>query len=188
MKDNKKAKRQTSLIEDIVFYMVFVPLIAISCTVICQRVFEPEKIPDIFGYKIFVVLDEKMDESTKYGDLVFTKNINTEDLNIENIVAFRNNTNKVTIHKIIEITEANNVKTFTMKTASNEVGDTKYVKQDKIEGIIIHRIENVGLVILYMQNPFVILLIACIFLIIGLIIYYIAQELDKRDMAKLQTN
>ena len=186
MEDNKiKNKTKISLIvEDIIFYLILVPLIIISCLIIFQRIFEPDKIPDIFGFKIFAVLDEKMDETTNYGDLVFTKNIKPNDLKSSDIIAFRNNMNKVTIHQIINITDENNIKVFTMKTASNEIGDTKYVKEDNVEGIIIKRIAKVGLIIIYMQNPYVILLLICIILIIGLIIYYIAQELDKKEMAK----
>ncbi len=185
MKEEKDKAKLSIKIDDIIFYVIMVPLIVISCLIIWQRVFTPKKIPNIFGFKMFVVLDDKMDESINYGDLVFTKNVNTNNLKKDNLVAFRDNTNKVVIHRITDILEDNNTKTFTMQTQPNEVGDTKYVKEDRVEGVLINKITKIGLFIIYMQNIHILIILVCIVLIIGLIIYYLAQELDKKDMAKI---
>ena len=184
MEENKNKTKISLKIEDIIFYLTLVPLIVISCLIIWQRFFEPKKIPDVFGFKMFVVLDDKMDENIKYGDLVFTKNINPNSLKNGDLVAFRENSNNVVIHRIIDISEDNNFKTFTMQTQINEVGNTKHVIEDHIEGIVINKISKIGLVIKYMQNTYVLIILICIVLIVGLIIYYLAQELDKKDMAK----
>ena len=61
-------------IGDVIFILVFIPLAIASIRIVYQKFFEPEKIPDIFGYKMFVVFDDSMDESLEYGDLVITFN------------------------------------------------------------------------------------------------------------------
>ena len=133
---------------------------------------------------MFIVLDENMDQETEYGDLVFTHNVDTNDLKLNDLIAFRNNTNKVTIHRIINITEDNIGKQFEMQNSRNEVGDTKYVRDTQVEGIIIYRIPYIGIIIYSIQKPHVILTLIGIVLLIGLIAYYIASRLDKRDMEK----
>ena len=95
--------KQTTLLEDIIFYVIIIPLILISITIIWPRLTEPDKIPDILGYKMFVVLDGDMDQAIEYGDLIFTHNIAPENLEKSNLIAFINNTNKVKINKIIKI-------------------------------------------------------------------------------------
>lgn len=174
------------IIEDIVFYIILIPLIIITSVILWQVVTEPDKIPDVFGYKMFMVLDEKMDTSIEYGDLVFTHNIDVNQLKVNDVIAFRNKTNKITIHRISNIYGEDENMYFTMITASNEIGDTKYVKPEQVEGKLIHRIPKIGLLILFIQEPAVMVLIVCIILIIGLIAYYIAQELDKRDAINLE--
>ena len=188
MKEQKIREKPKALliIEDIIFYIIIIPLIVITGVILFQVITEPDKIPDVFGYKMFMVLDGNMDTSIEYGDLVFTQNICANKLKVNDVVAFRNNTNKVTIHRISNINKQEEDIIFTMITASNEVGDTKFVKDSQVEGIIIHRIPKIGLIILLLQEPAIMLLIVSYILIIGLIAYYIAQELDKIDAEKLE--
>lgn len=182
--ENTKNVKDTTLLEDIIFYTIIIPIIIVSIMIIWQKIVTPDKIPDIFGYKMFIVLDENMDQETEYGDLVFTHNVDTNDLKLNDLIAFRNNTNKVTIHRIINITEDNIGKQFEMQNSRNEVGDTKYVRDTQVEGIIIYRIPYIGIIIYSIQKPHVILTLIGIVLLIGLIAYYIAARLDKRDMEK----
>ena len=188
MKEQKIREKPKVLLilEDIIFYIILIPLITINVIILFQVITEPDKIPDIFGYKMFMVLDGNMDTSIEYGDLVFTKNVYAHKLKVNDVVAFRNHTNKVTIHRISNKKIEEEDITFTMITAQNEVGDTKYVKGEQVEGILIHRIPKIGLIILIIQEPPVMVLIVCVILIIGLIAYYIAQELDKRDAIRLE--
>ena len=180
--------KQTTLLEDIIFYVIIIPLILISITIIWQRLTEPDKIPDILGYKMFVVLDGDMDQAIEYGDLIFTHNIAPENLEKSNLIAFRNNTNKVTMHRIIKITEDDIGRQFEMQNSVNEVGDTKYVKENQVEGLIIHRIPNIGIILYKIQEPYIILILIGIVLLIGIVAYYIAGRLDKRDMKKATEN
>ena len=180
--------KQTTLLEDIIFYVIIIPLILISITIIWQRLTEPDKIPDILGYKMFVVLDGDMDQAIEYGDLIFTHNIAPENLEKSNLIAFRNNTNKVTIQRIVKITEDDIGRQFEMQNSVNEVGDTKYVKENQVEGLIIHRIPNIGIILYKIQEPYIILILIGIVLLIGIVAYYIAGRLDKRDMKKTTEN
>ena len=182
--ENTKNVKDTTLLEDIIFYTIIIPIIIVSIIIIWQKIVTPDKIPDIFGYKMFIVLDENMDQETEYGDLVFTHNVDTNNLKRNDLIVFRNNTNKVTIHRIINITEDNIGKQFEMQNSRNEVGDTKYVRDTQVEGIIIYRIPYIGIIIYSIQKPHVILTLIGIVLLIGLIAYYIAAKLDKRDMEK----
>ncbi len=187
MKNENKTtekNKDTILLEDIIFYIIIISLIVVSIAIIWQRVVNPYKIPDILGYKMFIVLDENMNQEIEYGDLIFTHNIAPENLEKYNLIASRNNTNKVTIHRIINITEDNIGKQFEMQNSTNEEGDTKYVRENQVEGIVIHRIPNIGIIIYKIQEPYIILILIGIVLLIGLGAYYIAGRLDKRDIEK----
>ncbi len=176
--------KDTTLLEDIIFYIIIIPLIVVAIAIILQKLVNPDKIPDILGYKMFIVLDENMDQEIEYGDLIFTHNIAPENLEKYNLIAFRNNTNKVTIHRIMNITEDNTGKQFEIQNSTNEVGDTKYVRENQVEGIVIHRIPNIGIIIYKIQEPYIILTLIGIVLLIGLGAYYIAGRLDKRNIEK----
>lgn len=187
MKNENKTTQKTkdtTLLEDIIFYIIIIPLFVVSIAIIWQKLANPDKIPDILGYKMFIVLDENVDQEIEYGDLIFTHNIASENLEKCNLIAVRNNTNKVTIHRIINITEDNIGKQFEIQNSTNEVGNTKYVRENQVEGIVIHRIPNIGIIIYKIQEPYIILILIGIVLLIGLGAYYIAGRLDKRDIEK----
>lgn len=182
MNNNKGMNlKKISIFENIIFYSTIIPLIFFTVLILVQRIIFPEEIPNIFGYKLFMILDEKMEESLSYGDLVITKNISSDNLKLNDVIAFRNNTNKVTIHKIIRITEKNDGKQFEMQNSANEIGDTKYIEKKQVEGIVLHRIPNLGLILIKIQEPPIIISLIVVVLIIGIIAYYIAGKLDKRN-------
>lgn len=186
-RNRKKSSGET--IGNIIYLIIIIPLLIITLMVIYQSIAKPDKVPDIFGYKLFMILDENMEETLEYGDLTFVRNISIDELKIGDIVAFRNATNTVTIHRIEEIRETEeHSKIFIMKAQENEAADTRNVKEEKIEGILIKRIPKIGLWILVFQEPLVTLLVIIIILIIGSIAYYIAGKLDEKDRKKLYSN
>lgn len=188
LKNSKQANPKTSIgktIGDVMYLIIIVPLLIITLMVIYQSITKPDKIPDIFGYKLFMILDENMEETLEYGDLTITHNISADELKIGDIVAFRNTANTVTIHKIKEISETEeHSKSFIMKAQKNEADDTRNVKEEKIEGILTKRIPKIGLWIMVFQEPLVTIAVIMIIAIIGLIAYYIAGRLDKKDIEK----
>lgn len=189
-KSNQQPSRKKNIFDillDIIYLIFIIPLLIITLMVVYQSIRYPDKVPDIFGYKLFIILDEKMEETLEYGDLIFTYNINVDELKVGNIVAFRNLANTVTVHRIEEITKTEEgSKVFMMKTQENEVFDTKSAKEEKIEGILTKRIPKIGLLIMILQEPLVMLLIIIIISVIGLIAYCIAAKLDERDIKKAE--
>ena len=200
----KKSKKKNVLViignilGNIIYYLVLIPLVIITISVIYQHTKEPDRIPDVLGWKIFMVMDERMYEGIDYGDLIFTKNVDTNTLKVGDVIAFRNEGDTITIHKIVEVNnrsllnnithQEEQIKVFTMKTQANEVESNKYVKDSQVEGILKNSIPMVGLIMMYVQQPIVLFIIICIVLIIGLICLYIAQQLDKRDEKQFGNN
>ena len=174
------------IIKKFIYFGIFIPLVIITTNIGYQLLVYPDKVPNIFGYKFFMMLNEQGDGYTEYGDLIFTKIIDIDEYKIGDVIAFRNNMGTITVHKIAEInnSKADNTKEFTMETIENETDDTKYVRQMHIEGKMVHRFSNLGLVVMVAQDPKMLILALIIVAIIGLIAYYIAQQLDERDLKK----
>lgn len=189
-------KKIFHILDEFVYYCVLFPILVISVVIVYKSLKYPEKIPDAFGYELFIILDEYMDDFLDFGDLVITKKIPSQNLNVGDVIAFRNDDNIVTIHKISakeqeiqknkETDEEKQTIMFTMQTSKNETLDTKYVSEEKVEGIVVKKISKLGYIILLIQEPKFLALIIIIILIIGLIVYYIAQQLDFKDMRKMQ--
>lgn len=194
MKSQTKGKSKKPItiwfiIKKIIYFGIFIPLVLITSNIGYQLLLYPDKVPNIFGYKFFMMLNEQRDGCTEYGDLVLTKIIDTAEYEIGDIVAFRNGMNTITVHMIEEINTsiADNTKVFTMKTVENETDETKYIREMHIEGKMIRRFSNLGIAVLIAQDPLVLLLALIIVAIVGVIAYYIAQQLDERDLKRMES-
>ena len=145
-----KAKQVLSIIGNLIYYSILIPLVIIALMIIYQQITDKDKIPNVFGWKMFIILDEYMDDSVDFGDLVFTKNIDPKELKQGEVIAFRNGTNTVTLHKILDFNDKKGfdpktkeeriIRTFKMNALENETEDTKNVIDTKVEGILKHKI------------------------------------------------
>ena len=158
IKVNKKVGK---IIENVIYVLILLPLVIASVRIVFQKILYPEMIPDIFGYKMFVILDENMDESLKYGDLVITYNQNKDKIEGNNLIAYRNDTNLVTI-------------------------TSKNVKMDKYEGLVVNIIPKLGSLLYFISQPIAMVIISCIILAIGGVWIYIAGKIDNKETIELE--
>ena len=153
--------KKSNIISNLIYTIILIPLIYIAISVVWQSITRPEEIPDIFGYKIFMILDRNM-QNVEYGDLVFTKNIDAEELEKGDVVAYRD----ITKNKVQMIR-------FTGKT---------HIKH--IEGLLVKRIPKIGATLYFIQQPLVMITISAIIVVVGGICIYIAGKLDDIDAKK----
>ena len=136
------------IVENIIYYSILIPLILITFSIFLQQIKNPNKIPNILGRKLFMVLEDDKTCNIKANDLIVTKNINLSKLKIGDVIAFRNSMDTVTIHKIKDITLKDKtddngqdvkVKAFVMEAEENETEDLKNVLDYNVEGIVVKR-------------------------------------------------
>ena len=184
-------KKIGKIFENIIYYLLLIPIVIVTIHISFQAIFFKDKIPDIFGYKFFFVFDDNMDKSVKKGDLVITYDKDVKEINKNDVIAFRNNMNTVTIHRINDIQEKNESDidnseiTFIMNTSQNEIIENKNIVGKQIEGVVVKRIPNIGGFLYVISRPIAILTISCIILLSGGIWIYIAGILDKKEEMKI---
>ena len=85
IKTKEKGKKSITIwfiIKKLIYFGIFIPLVIITSNIGYQLLVYPDKVPNIFGYKFFMMLNEQGDGYTEYGDLVFTKIIDIEEYEI----------------------------------------------------------------------------------------------------------
>lgn len=182
---NLNVKTKKIKILDIIYYIVVIPLLIIEISIVFQKIKSPDIIPNVFGYKMFMILDGKMDKHVEDGDLIISKNYDVDLLEIGDVIAFRNDFDTVTIHEISNIEQEKNSKKFTMKTLKNETNNTKYVEDKRVEGLIVNKIPKLGLILFTLQKPITLLIVMAVIFTIGGIAYFIAGKLDEKEEKKV---
>ena len=146
----------------IIVITILLVILIINVSIIIQTKTKPNLVPNILGFKPFIVLSGSMESKINVGDLVFVKEVNPSKLQVGDIIAFRDSENIVTTHRIVDIETKDNELCFVTKGDANNANDDRIVYPSMIEGKYQTRIAKLGNVVLFIQQPvgFVIMLMA----------------------------
>ena len=148
-------------------------VLLLNIYIMVQANVSPDKVPSVFGYKPFVVLSGSMESEISVGDLVFVKDVDINELKKNDIIAFRDNENLVTTHRIVDEININNQRCFKTKGDSNNEADQGTVCKKQIEGKYQGKIAKVGNVIIFIQKPLGFTVMMLSILIVCIFIYFI---------------
>lgn len=138
------------------FLIVITALIIaiLSMIIIAKKMLYPNKVPDIVGYKPFIVLTGSMEPSIKSGDLVIVKEINPEELKEEDIIAFRHTKEDVVlIHRIVGKETKEETTILKTKGDNNNTEDKFEVEYKNIEGIYLVKFDQLGTIAMFIRSP-----------------------------------
>ena len=146
----------------IIVITILLIILIINVSIIIQTKTKPNLVPNIFGFKPFIVLSGSMESKINVGDLVFVKEVNPSKLQVGDIIAFRDSENIVTTHRIVDIETKDNEICFVTKGDANNANDDGIVYPSMVEGKYQTKIAKLGNAILFIQQPvgFVIMLMA----------------------------
>jgi signal peptidase len=147
----KKARWLITVI-GIILCLTLVPVLIVNITIIVKSYVNPDKVPSFMGYKPFIVLSDSMNPGISAGDLVLTKEADTDTLKVGDIISYRVGDSVIT-HRITGITEKDGTLSFTTKGDANDADDAKPIDATMIEGTMLLNIPKFGNVALFMQTP-----------------------------------
>jgi len=179
-KEELRMKIFKKAITIIIIVLLFIVIFA-SGTILVNSYIHPNEVPSFFGWKPFIVLSGSMESQIMTGDVAVVKEIDTKNLKVGDVIAFKDNDNIVTTHRIIEITEVDGETRYITKGDNNNTKDSGYVLQNQIEGIFKFRVGRLGNLALFIQTP--IGMVVCIS--IPLIMLVLIQVVDSRKEKKL---
>lgn len=178
MKEKKTNKIGTIL--SIIVCSILAILLLFNLSIIIQAKVNKDKVPSVFGYKPFIVLSGSMESEIHKGDLVVVKTIDPTKLQEEDIIAFRDQQETVTTHRIIDIVEVDGTKYFVTKGDNNDSQDQNLVSYEDVEGIYVFRIAGIGNLLNSLSSPTtIIIIIFGITIIFGISFY--ASDKKERD-------
>ena len=169
MKKSNNINSKIVYIIKILLTIIIIPVLIVSLIIMIKAKKNPDKIPDIFGIKPMIVLSGSMETSIYRGDLVFVKMVDTETLKVNDIIAFRNEENTVTTHRVVEIVKQDGKTFFKTKGDNNNAEDSNLVDASKVEGIYTSKIPKLGNVLMFIKEPKNLIIMLLVILVLGLI-------------------
>ena len=167
-----KRKKTRKKIIDIIFYPIIAIIVLVNIVLLVQKLKYPNKIPNLFGYKVFAIVSGSMEPTINIGDVIIVQEVKKEDLKVGDIITFKesDNTQATVTHRIVNITERNEETMYETRGDHNNTNDEKLVKYQDIEGIYKLKIEKIGNTFMkFKSGTFVIIVIIAGYLIYSII-------------------
>lgn len=185
MKREKKWYQKISNWLVILACIILIPILVINIYIMIQANTNKDEIPQVFGYKPFIVLSGSMESKIHKGDLILTKNIDPEDLKKNDVIAFRDDQETVTTHRIIDIVEKDGNHYFVTKGDNNDSQDKSLVEYKDVEGIYVGRIPGIGSVMDALAKPTTIIIVVLVItLIFGICYVQSNKKLRAEEQAE----
>ena len=161
----KKKKEKTKLkkVINIIEYLIICIVILFNSILIFKSVKNPNKTPDMFGIKAFIIISGSMSPTIEKGDVVVVRS--TEDVVKDQIIAFRNG-GTVIVHRLIDELTINNKKMFKTKGDFNESPDIELVSPSKVEGFVFNKIRYIGTPLMFLYENLYIVIVAAVLIFI----------------------
>ncbi len=182
-----KSTTKTGIIWNIVCVIVcalFIPFIICSLYLSVETRKNPDRLATVFGTAPVVVLSGSMEPVFKVNDLIFIEDVDVNALQEKDIICFYDEGSFVT-HRISRIVIEEGEKRFYTMGDFNGAEDKDYVVASQIQGKYTGRIPKLGGVILFIQDPYGLVLTLILLLLLFITGELIIEILEKRKTNKL---
>ncbi len=134
-------------------------------------------IPPFNDYSVFAIQTDSMDPIIAVGDIVIVKEINSEDIEVGDIMAFSvditgDGEDDVVVHYIAEIDTFNDELVFNTKPHVSDLQDSWTIEERDLIGIYKYQVNGIGKVLLFAQSW-----VGIVFILVDIIIISIAYDM-----------
>lgn len=180
MKKDKKEKIHVIDVVGVILCLILIPILAINLTLIAKSMLNKDEVPRLGGYFPLIVLTDSMYPEIESGDLIICRQVEPEELEAGDIISFfdpEGNGNTILTHRIESMEGSGEELLFTTRGDANNTADAASVPAEKVVGVYLTRIPDLGHVAMFMQTSTG--LIVCVVLPLVLMI---AWDMIRRRM------
>lgn len=168
---------------NIVFCIIFIPIILINLYMFIQTIINPDIIPNAFGYEFFIITSGSMEPTINTGDFIIISKIDASQLKVNDVITFKKD-NSIVTHRIINMKNENGEYYFTTQGDANNVEDTNTVTPSEIIGEYNFTIPLLGKIILFVQKPEGLAIIIAIPILLTLISRKINTNKSQKEIER----
>ena len=134
-------------------------------------------VPQLVGYKTFVIVSGSMEPNIPVGSLVYAKEVPFDEIQVDDIVSYQVSSSTTVTHRVVEINQDG--QEVITKGDANDVVDASPVSYSQIIGKVVFSIPILGSISLYMRSTIGIISIIGLLFILFLL-EYLPDKLNKK--------
>jgi len=178
----QKENRRIQIIGKIasaIVYILLIPIIIFNFTLIIKSFINPNKAPDFFGYKNFVIVSGSMEPTIMTGDVILVKEVPQNEIQKRDIISFSQGGTNVT-HRIIEIIQENGVTKYKTKGDNNNTEDKETITYEQIEGKYQFKINQFGIIIDLLKSKVTLIVL----ILIMILLYFYKGKINNKKQKR----
>lgn len=162
IEDNSPKSTFKKIINIIEYSIIF---IVVFCNgFLIGRAFKnPNKTPDLFGEKAYIIVSGSMIPTIQIGDVVLVHS--TEDANIGDVIAFKRQS-KIIVHRVVDEKKINGKTMYQTKGDNNNIADLELVDKHDIEGVQNGKIPYIGNIIIFLYEHLAIVVVVLVLIML----------------------
>lgn len=170
---------------NILLLIILFIVLFVNSVILISSWINPDEVPSFFGWKPFITLSGSMETEIFAGDLAIVKEVDTSELKVGDVIAFRQGDIVIT-HRIKEIINQNGRISYITKGDNNNIQDVSPVYENMIEGKYMFKIAKLGNVAMFMQTPLGMIVIIAIPVLLLLVLQTGKNKRKTADEKKMQ--
>lgn len=173
-------KKVLRIIGNVVFYLIIIIIIIAAITL--GKAKTTRQAPSILGYSFYSVVSGSMSPEIETGSVVIVKEKDIKDIEKQDIITFKNESNVISTHRVVDILNNGNNIDFITKGDANDILDPRPIKSKDVIGQVIFNIPQVGYMMVFIQNNIIKLLIVGI--VLSIIVWIVKLMIRKNRLSK----
>lgn len=143
-------------IKKILKYMLYpIAIFIIICAIdiIYQKIVKKEDNVSLFGFRPYIVLSGSMEPNLQVGDMVVSKKVNQDQIEIGDIITFEDESGATITHRVVDIIIKDGEKLYQTKGDNNNTKDIGLVSIKNIKGEYTFKISGIGKIVAQIITP-----------------------------------
>lgn len=143
-------------IKKILKYMLYpIAIFIIICAIdiIYQKIVKKEDNVSLFGFRPYIVLSGSMEPNLQVGDMVVSKKVNQDQIEIGAIITFEDESGATITHRVVDIIIKDGEKLYQTKGDNNNTKDIGLVSIKNIKGEYTFKISGIGKIVAQIITP-----------------------------------
>lgn len=136
-----------------IFYPIAIFIVICAINIVYQKIIKKEDNINLFGFRPYVVLSGSMEPDLQVGDMIVSKQVSGDRVEIGDIITFEDENGATITHRVVDIIIKDGEKLYQTKGDNNSAIDVGLISIKNIKGEYICKINGAGSVIAKIITP-----------------------------------
>lgn len=177
IKEKKEKQKKIKRILKYILYPIAIFIVICAIDIIYQKTVKKEENINLFGFRPYIVLSGSMEPGLKVGDMVVSKQVNENQIEIGDIITFKDTNGATITHRVVDIIIKDGERLYQTKGDNNNSKDVGLISTKDIIGKYTFKISGIGKFITKILTPTGLILIT---LMMTIVYINISKKNDRK--------